>query len=96
MIIFFQFVSKICFDVGLSGHLLTGIQAAVTCARKEQGARLAVFLSESELDAFKALDQYSADHSYWLGKHSCMQTYGFLLKYKNSMTRAIVKPILLF
>ena len=58
--------------------MLTGIQAAVTCARKEQGARLAVFLSESELDAFKALDQYSADHSYWLGKHSCMQTYGFI------------------
>ena len=92
MIICFQFVSKICFDVGLSGHLLTGIQAAVTCAGKEQGARLAVFLSESELDAFKALDQYSADHSYWLGKHSCMQTYGFL----TSMTREIVKPILYF
>ena len=73
--IIFQFVSKICFDVGLSGHLLTGIQAAVTCAGREQGARLAVFLSESEVDAFKALDGYSADHSYWLGKPSCIQPF---------------------
>ena len=63
--------SKICYATSLKGsHIVTGIQASVQCALKAQGARLATFLSLSELQAFTSLDGFSSVDAdgYWLGK----------------------------
>ena len=50
-----------------SGHLASGIQAAVQCATKGQGARLAVTFSQSELDSLKPS---SPSDKYWMGEYA--------------------------
>ena len=61
--------SKVCYATGLTGadNLVSGNQAAVECAMKAQGARLATFINQAELDAFSNAAGYSSD-TYWMGR----------------------------
>ena len=67
-LVYFSFYSKVCYYLGLSGsgNLASGVQAAVRCAMKGQGARLAVTLSQSDLNTLKPP---SSSDKYWMGEY---------------------------
>ena len=83
--LYLRFFSKICYTASLSGkeHLVTGIQASVQCSMMAQGARLAVTLTQGDLDNLKPS---SSSDKYWMGRYSFLYCHIKLARGKSDVS----------